>query len=224
MTLQFTKRLVNKTDWNGFATYTGLVSKATSTDYDTAYLPYYVQYLNGTPGLTDANFRDLINNNEVPTSWDQKHTVAVVANKRIWKFFDTTIFMDAGSGFPFSGGLGSNDAQHQSFTEEGASFNQVPVVVNGNALQANAPIVGSTGWHYKFTLNSNFHIQENTTVFLNIDNIFTRNTATNLSTTTLSGETFYHAPSAAFPQGQVYYGASTVLTPRFLSFGVRTKF
>ena len=218
------KRLVKKTDTNGFISYTNLVAKGSSTRYDTGYEPYYVSYLNGTPGLTDASFRNLINSNLVPTSWDQKHTVAVVANKRIWKFFDTTAFLDAGSGFPFTGGQGSNDAQHQSFTQDGATFNNVPVVVSGNALQANNAIVGRTGWHYKFSLNSNFHVKEDTTVFLNIDNVFTRKTATVLSTSTISGDTFYHAPSAAFPQGQVYYGANTILTPRFVSFGVRTKF
>jgi hypothetical protein len=218
------KRLVKKSDWNGFASYTNLTARGTSTDYDTGYLPYYVNYLLGTPGLTDANFRQLINSNEVSTSWDQKHTVAIVANKRVWKFFDTTVFMDAGSGFPLSGGVGSNDAQHQSYTTGTASFNEVPVVVNGNALQSNNVTVGRTGWHYKFTLNSNFHIKEDTTLFLNIDNVFTRKTATVLATTTLQGQQYYHAPSAAFPQGQIYYGAQTVLTPRFLSFGVRTKF
>lgn len=218
------KRLVKKTDLNGFMSYTNLTAKGTATDYDTGYLPYYVQYLQGTPGLTDANFRQLINSNEVSTSWDQKHTVAVVANKRIFKFFDTTAFLDAGSGFPFTGGLGSNDSQHQSFAQEGAAFNQVPVVVNGNTLQPNSPIIGRTGWHYKFTLNSNFHVAEQTTLFVNVDNIFTRKTATVLATTTLSGLPYYRAPTAAFPQGQIYYGSQTVLTPRFLSFGVRTKF
>ena len=217
-----TKRLIRKTDWNGFASYTNITARA-QTEYNNGYIPYYVTNLSGFPGLTDADYRGLVQN-EVATQYDQKHTVGVVVNKRVFKFFDTSVILDAGSGYPYAGGVGGSDAQHSSFSQGDASFNQVPIVVNGNTLQPNNPIAGRTGWHYKFSWNSNFRVNEDSSFFLNIDNVFTRKTAIVKATSTLSGATFYNGPSAAFPQGQIYYGAQSVTTPRFISFGVRTKF
>jgi hypothetical protein len=232
--LTLAKRLVHDTDmeWSGFVTYTHLVSKATAGNYNTNYEPFYAQYLSGTPGVTDAALRTLISQNEVQTSWDQTHTVQVVANKRYLKFLMATILLDAGSGYPYSGataneftgGFATNDAQHSSFALGGATFHQVPVVTSGNTLQATSPIIGQTGWHYKFTLNNDLFVAKTTSLFLNIDNVFNRKTVLAQSPTTAAGQPFYSAPSAAYPQGLIYYGNSINLTPRFVSFGIRTRF
>lgn len=225
------KRPVNKTDWNGFASYTNQSAKATNSNFDTGYIPYFYNAASGDPSLTDADYRRL-DAQEYPLSYDQKHTVAVVANKRVWKWFDTTVVLDAGSGFPFAGGsqsdgsfFGGGDPQHSEKALGGADFTQVPtVLLDGKTIQPINPIVGRTGWHYKFSLNSNFHLTETTNAFLNIDNVFTRNTPTTYATVTQAGQIYYTQPSAAYPQGRVYYGPSTILSPRFVSFGIRMKF
>jgi len=221
----FTKRLVKKTDWNGFFTYTNLSSTAT-TEYFNGYIPYWVTNLFGFPGLTDADLRNLVKTKEVPTGWDQHHTVALVLNKRVNKIFEPSLFIDAGSGFPFAGGVGSGDAQHG--TDPNGYFTYVPIVVNQgtNGLQPTNAVAGFTGWHFKTSLNMNFHIdpQDKTYLFLNIDNLFNKKTAVVRATTTLSGEEFYDQPTAENPQGSIYYGNNTPINPRFVAFGVRTKF
>ncbi len=86
------------------------------------------------------------------------------------------------------------------------------------------PIAGHTGWHYKISINSDFNITPDFSLFLNVDNIFDKLTALSESTSTYSGLPFYNGPSAAFPQGTEGFKAQSVITPTFLTFGFRQRF
>ena len=213
---------------NGFVSYTNQVVRATSSDFDTGYAPYYYNAFAGS-GLasgSDALIR-AGNGQEYATSYDQRHTIGVDVTKRFNKLFESSIILDAGSGFPFSGGTAAlvggqgADAQH---TIQG-NFNEVPVTLfDRTALQPLNPTAGRSGWHYKISLNSNFYLTPTTSLFFDVDNVFDKQTVLNYATTTQSGTPYYEGPSAAFPQGRIYYGASTIITPIFATFGFRTKF
>ncbi len=183
------------------------------------------------PFLSDEEYRQL-NRREFAPDYDQRHTVAVVANKRLHRNFETTLILDAGSGFPFAGGapnepgsFGSAGAQYGSVLLGDADFGQVPVILpNGRTLQPQNPVVGRSGWHYKISINNNFYLNDNSWLFLNVDNVFNRKFVTNFGTQSNAGTIYYNEPSPEFPQGSIYYGPTTVVTPIFLSFGIRTRF
>ncbi len=214
---------------NGFVSYTNQVVRATSSDFDTGYAPYYyLAFVNS--GISDAALR-FGNNQEFATSYDQRHTIGVDLTKRFNKLFETSLILDAGSGFPFSGGTGAlvggqgADAQHTIQGAGAATFQEVPVTLfDKTSLQPLNPTAGRSGWHYKISLNSNFYLTPTTSLFFDVDNVFDKKTVLNYATTTQSGTPYYEGPSAAFPQGRVYYGASTIITPIFATFGFRTKF
>jgi outer membrane receptor protein involved in Fe transport len=222
------KRKVNDSDWNGFFSYTNQVSRASSSIFDTGYLPYFYNAFSGDPNISDADFRQF-NRDRYPTTYDQRHTVAIVANKKLNKWFETSAVLDAGSGFPFINGLASvgegADAQHSEQGVGNSDFTEVPVtLLDKQTLQPLNPVAGRSGWHYKLSINSNFILSKATSLFLNVDNVLDSKTVLNYSTATQQGTPYYEAPSAAYPQGRVYYGKSTIITPIFVSFGVRTKF
>jgi hypothetical protein len=223
------KRRRGASDLNGFLSYTNQVARATSSLNDTGYNPYFSTFVSD-PNLTDADYRRL-NKREFATSYDQRHTIALVANKRLSKKFEATVVLDAGSGFPFTGGAPSEagligaDAQHGAKLVGGASFTEVPVVLLDNrTLQPLSPVVGRSGWHYKFSINTNFYVNPNTWFFLNADNVLNRRSVINYATTTNSGAIYYTDPTAEYPQGRIHYGPATVISPLFLSFGIRTQF
>ena len=214
---------------NGFVSYTNQVVRATSSDFDTGYIPYFYNAFANT-GLTDAQVR-AGDQQEFATSYDQRHTIGVDVTKRFNKLFESSIILDAGSGFPFSGGTGAlvgglgADSQHTVEGVGAANFQEVPVTLfDRTALQPLNPTAGRSGWHYKISINSNFYLTPTTSLFFDVDNVFDKQTVLNYATTTQSGTPYYEGPSAAFPQGRVYYGASTIITPIFATFGFRTKF
>lgn len=191
---------------------------------------------NNLPASQD--FRRL-NQLEFPTSYDQRHTIAAVLNKSFFKYVDSTFVLDAGSGFPFftgaaatDGGFGPADSFHgelgTSLGSTGkADFTEVPLVNGfggGQHANPNGVIAGHSGWHYKFNLNTTFHLTSMTSVFLNVDNIFDKKTILNYAPSTLSGQPYFVAPTAAFPQGRIIYGAQAIITPIFLTFGFQQKF
>ena len=210
---------------NGFVSYTNQVVRATSSDFDTGYAPYFYNAFAGS-GISDAAIR-FGDNQEFATSYDQRHTIGADVTKRFNKLFETSIILDAGSGFPFSGGTGAlvggqgADSQHTIV----GNYGEVPVTLfDKTALQPLNPTAGRSGWHYKISLNSNFYLTPTTSLFFDVDNVFDKQTVLNYATTTQSGTPYYEGPSAAFPQGRIYYGASTIITPIFATFGFRTKF
>lgn len=218
------KRQRQQSDWNGFVSYSNQVARA-NTNSDVGYIPFFGNAFLGDPTISDEEFRRR-NKEEYATGYDQRHTVAVVANKRISKTFETSLILDAGSGFPFVNdsslfsGVGS-DPQHTT----AGNFTEVPVTLfDQQTLQPVNPVVGRSGWHYKISVNSNFYLNESSNLFLNIDNIFNRKTVVNYSTATQAGVPYYLDPTPEYPQGRVYYGPSTQLNPLFVSFGVRTRF
>ena len=233
---KLSKQMVRPSDWNGFLSYTNQIARATSdfsaTTPIVGYLPLAAGFTLGNPLLSDADYRSLTGL-EVPLNYDQRHTVAIVANKRFTKLLESTFVLDAGSGFPFAGGgaadslfLGGADAQHAEKIVGNADYSEVPVTLtsDGKAIQPYTPVVGRTGWHYKISINSNFYLTPDTNLFLNVDNIFDRLTATNLGTADLNAKEFYTPASAQYPQGRNYFGTQTTLTPVFVSVGFRHKF
>ena len=211
---------------NGFVSYTNQVVRATSSDFDTGYIPYFYNAFAGDGFTTDAQIRSG-NQGEFATSYDQRHTLGVDVTKRFNKLLETSVILDAGSGFPFSGGLAGlpggegADAQH---TISG-NFNEVPVTLfNKSTLQPLNPVPGRSGWHYKISLNTNFYLTPTTSLFFDVDNVFDKKTVLNYATTTQAGAPYYDGPTAEFPQGRIYYGPSTIITPIFATFGFRTKF
>lgn len=243
---QMIKRPDRPSSWNGFVSYTNQVVRANASFVDTGYTPYFSAYLGGLSNFYDSRTgnpngvpvgNDLrrLNQIEFPTSYDQRHTVAVVAGKRISKLIETTFILDAGSGFPFfsggtsgDGSFGTVDAQHGELgTSLGgnADFGEVPFVTpGGNRLVPVSPVAGRTGWHYKIGINTSFTLTPTTSLFLNVDNVFDRKTPTTLAPATFSGVPYFEKPTAAFPQGKIIYGPSTILTPIFLTFGFRQRF
>ncbi len=226
----FSKQARNDYDLNGFVTYTNQVARATSSAFDTGYAPYFANFVTD-PTLTNAQYRAL-NSQQFSPSYDQRHTVAVVVSKKFNHFFGTSVVLDAGSGFPYNRGvasdgtLGTADGQHgEKLVGTNADLTEVPVYLNGQTLSPLTPVVGHSSWHYKFSLNSDFFVSKDTNLFLNVDNIFDRLTATVISTTDANGQIYYNAPTAAQPQGSIHYGpGSGSITPIFLSFGFRHKF
>ena len=234
--MKFSKALRRPSDWNGFISYTNQIARATSDPSASTpisgYLPLFTAYDTGNPLLSDDDYRRL-NGTEVPVGYDQRHTVAIVADKRFSKLFESAFVLDAGSGFPFAGGgafdslfQGGVDAQHAEKIVGGADYSSVPVVLTqgGSAIQPYNPVVGRTGWHYKISINTNFYLTPDTNLFVNVDNIFDRLTATNLGTADLNNRAFYSPATAQYPQGQNYFGTQATLTPIFVSFGFRHKF
>jgi len=233
--LELTKRLRKPSDLNGFVSYTYQEATATSSNFDTGYTPYFGTYVSD-PSISDADYARL-NQQEFAQSYDQRHTVAITANKRISKLIEVTGVLDAGSGYPFAGGataaatsgnlglfLGA-DAQHTEQAVGGADFAEVPVtLVDRGQLQSVNPVVGRSGWHYKISLNTTFHVTPKFSLFLNVDNLFSQKTVTNYATTTQAGQPYYEQPSPEYPQGRVYYGPSTTITPIFTSFGFKYAF
>ena len=226
----FQKEARNEYDINGFVTYTNQVARATSSAFDTGYAPYFSTFVSD-PTLTNAQFRSF-NQQEFSPSYDQRHTVAVVVSKKFSHLFGTSIVLDAGSGFPYNRGTASDglnggvDGQHgEKLVGTNGDFTEVPVFLNGQTLSPLSPVVGHSSWHYKFSLNSDFFVSKDTSLFVNVDNIFDRLTATIISTTDANGNIYYNAPTAAQPQGSIHYGAGAgSITPIFLSFGFRHKF
>ena len=150
--------------------------------------------------------------------------------KRYTKLLESSLILDAGSGFPFSNGLGNvgatTDAQHTTFTSGTTGiFQEVPITLfNQHTLQPLNPTVGQSGWHYKISLNTNFYLTPTTNLFFDVDNVFDKQTVLAYSTVDQAGAPYYSAPTAAYPQGRIYYGPSTIITPIFATFGFRTKF
>ncbi len=232
----FRKLQRKPSDWNGYVNYTNQVVRTNSSLYDTAYIPYGVTFLAQSGAFSEGQLQGLARQ-EFSPSWDQRHTVAVVATKRIAKLLESTFILDAGSGLPFFSGatssnggyfgsVGSGFAEiNSSTTGNGASFNNVPVIINsGGQLAALNPIAGHTGWHYKISINSDFNITPDFSLFLNVDNIFDKLTPLSLATSTFSGVPYYNGPTAAFPQGTESYRAQRVFTRRSLPFGFRQGF
>jgi len=230
--LEFTFRKVQRrpSDWNGFVNYTNQVVRTNASLYDTAYIPYFVNY-EGT-NFDNATLHSLAHREFAP-SWDQRHTVAVVANKRFSKIFESSFILDAGSGLPFfpsatsSGGIGAvgnGFADIGATTTGAAEFTQVPISIGGGRLPSLNPVTGHTGWHYKIAINTNFYLTPSLSFFLNVDNVFDKKTALSLATGTFSGQPYYEGPSAAYPQGQEVFRYQSKLTPTFLTFGFRQRF
>jgi hypothetical protein len=224
-------------DWNGFASYTNEVSKAT-TNFDNFYEPFFYTTDPSDPNLTQAQYNAL-NRTEFPVNYSQRHTVAAVVDKRVTNLVEFAAFLDAGSGYPFGGAAPNNgafesvlDGRHGGIStanqfqlSNGAEFGEVPVVLlDGSTLNPTNPIIGTTGWHYKITLNTTFHVSSSTSLFLNVDNVFDHLTPVTLAPTQQTGVIYYHPPTAQQPQGYIYYGPSAILTPIFVSVGFRTKF
>ena len=214
---------------NGFVSYTNQVVRATSSDFDTGYASYFYNAFAGSE-ISDAAIR-LGNGQEYATSYDQRHTIGVDVTKRFNKTLESSIILDAGSGFPFSGGSAGlvggqgSDSQHTVQAIGAASYQEVPVTLfDRTALQPLNPTAGRSGWHYKISLNTNFYLTPTTSLFFDVDNVFNKQTVLNYATSTQAGTPYYESPSAAFPQGRIYYGASTIITPVFATFGFRTKF
>lgn len=227
----FSKKARNDYDINGYVSYTNQVARATSSAFDTGYIPYFGYFVTN-PTLTNADFLNF-NKQQFPVSYDQRHTVAAVVSKRFNKLFGTSIVLDAGSGFPFNAGVASDgvignvDANHgEKLVGTNADFTEVPVLLNnGNTLSPLNPVVGRSGWHYKISLNSDIFLTPDTNLFVNVDNVFDRLTATVISTTDANGQIYYSAPTAQQPQGHISYGRGAgSITPIFLSFGFRHKF
>jgi len=226
----FSKRAKNDYDLNGFLSYTNSVTRATSSAFDTGYQPYFDKFVSD-PTLTTAQYSQL-DRQEFSPSYDQRHTVAAVISKKFNHFFGTSVVLDAGSGFPFNRGIGSDgaigqtaDGQHGEKAVNNADLTEVPVLLNNGTLSPLTPVVGNSGWHYKISLNSDFFLSRDTNLFLNVDNVFDKQTATVISTTNAGGQIYYSNPTAAQPQGHIYYGRGAgSLTPIFLSFGFRHKF
>ena len=230
--IEFGLRKVQRkpSDWNGYINYTNQVVRTNSSLYDTAYVPYFVA-LQGN-NFDNATLHALAHREFAP-SWDQRHTIGVVANKRFSKLFESSFILDAGSGLPFfpsatsNGNIGSagNDFADIGATTTGtAEFTQVPITVGGGRLPSLNPVTGHTGWHYKISINSSFYITPDFSLFLNVDNIFNKKTALSLATGTFSGEPYYVGPSAEFPQGQEVFRYQSKLTPTYLTFGFRQRF
>ncbi len=184
-------------------TYTNQVVRATSSDFDTGYISYFYNAFAGDGFTTDAQIR-AGNGQEYATSYDQRHTIGVDVTKRFNKLFETSVILDAGSGFPFSGGLAGlpggegADAQH---TIQG-NFNEVPVTLfDKSTLQPLNPVPGRSGWHYKISLNSNFYLTPTTNLFFDVDNVFDKQTVLNYATTTQAGAPYYAGPTAEYPAG-----------------------
>jgi len=222
-------------DWNGFVSYTNQVVRTNSSLYDTAYAPYFVNYSGSGTGFTEGQLQGLARKQFAP-SWDQRHTVAVVATKRVNKLLESTFILDAGSGLPFFpaatntnggtyGAVGTGFAEI-SGTNSGsaASFTNVPISIGGGNLPSINPVTGYTGWHYKISINSDFNLTQDFSLFLNVDNVFDKKTALSLATGTFSGEPYYTAPTAAYPQGQEVFRYQSKITPVFITFGFRQKF
>ena len=233
---KFSKQQRKQSEWNGFVAYTNQIARATSdftaTPPIVGYLPLAPGFTLGNPLLSDADYRGLASL-EVPLNYDQRHTVAIVANKRFSKVFESSFVLDAGSGFPFAGGGATDnlfssgaDAQHAEKIVGSADYSEVPVTLtsSGSAIQPYTPVVGRTGWHYKISINSNIYLTPDTNLFVNVDNIFDRVTATNLGTSDLNGKAFYTPADAQYPQGRNYFGTQTTITPIFLTIGFRHKF
>lgn len=232
----FRKLQRRPSDWSGYVNYTNQVVRTNSSLYDTAYTPYGISYLANSGAFNEGQLQGLARQQFSP-SWDQRHTVAVVATKRILKQLESTFILDAGSGLPFfsnasstNGGTfgtaGGGFAEISNTTGSTLSnFTNVPVILNnGGTLPALNPIAGHTGWHYKISINSDFNITPDFSLFLNVDNIFDKLTPLSLSTATYSGQPFYNAPTAAFPQGTESFKPQSVITPTFLTFGFRQRF
>jgi len=223
------KRMNRPTDWNGFVSYTNMSVKATSGFSDTFYAPYFYEAFHGVPTITQAQL-DAGNNTEFPTSYDQHHTIAMVANKRVNKWLEISGLMDAGSGYPFQNTLGTftaaADAQHAVFSTGPTNFfAEVPITMqNQTTLQPLNATPGMSGWHYKFSLNTNLYLTQNTNLFVGVDNIFNDHSVLVYGTNPFNGPSFYVPPSPQYPQGRVYYGPRAVQNPMFVSFGVRTRF
>ena len=229
---EFSFRKVQRrpSDWNGYVNYTNQVVRTNSSLYDTAYVPYFSAF--ESSNFDNATLKSL-NHREFAPSWDQRHTVAVVANKSFTKLLSTSFILDAGSGLPFFpsatnsgniGAIGNAFADIGSVTTGGADFTQVPISLGGARLAPLNPVVGYTGWHYKISINNDFNLTPTFSLFLNVDNVFDKKTALSLATGTFSGEPYYVAPTAQYPQGQEVFRYQSKLTPVYLTFGFRQKF
>lgn len=250
--LTLRKTQVHPSDWSGYINYTNQVVRSNSDFVDTGYRPYFYNSLQRQAGFYDSrsgnpnhlassqDFRRL-NNIEFPTGYDQRHTVAVVIHKSFFKFLDSTFILDAGSGYPYftgapvsDGAFGGADSQHGELSRTLAGsgtnldFTEVPFTagIGGGGSHANplGVIAGRSSWHYNVSINTTFHLTSTTGLFLNVDNVFDKKTVTNYGSSTFSGQPYFSAPTAAFPQGKVVYGPQTVLTPIFLTVGFQQKF
>ncbi len=230
--LSFRKVQRKPSDWSGYINYTNQVVRTNSSLFDTAYTPYAALFL-GTSGAFTADQIGSLAHREFAPSWDQRHTVGVVATKRFTKLLETSFILDAGSGLPFYGGstssgsfgsVGTGFADIGGTTTPGQDFTQVPLSLGGGRLPPLNPVVGYTGWHYKITLNNSFYLTPSFSLFLNVDNVFDKKTALSLATGSFSGEPYYVAPSAAYPQGQQVYRYQAKLTPVYITFGFRQRF
>lgn len=208
----------NVTDWHGWLSYTNQVDRANVSD-DTGFDPSYLYV--GATGTSLAPLRG-----EYPTDYDQRHTIGAVATKRIARWVETSVVYDGGSGFPFiNGGYAGIDAQHSSEYLSATPLNEVPIVLPNGSLQPASPFVGSSGWHHKVSLNTNFPLTGSTSLFLNIDNVFDHQTVTNYGNyNPLTYATYYLPPTPSFPEGKIIYESVTQLPPIFVSFGIREKF
>ena len=226
----FRKLQRRPSDWSGYLNYTNQVVRTNASLYDTAYTPYFALY--EAQNFDNATVQGLVRKEFAP-SWDQRHTVALVAHKNINKLFGATFILDAGSGLPFYAGSTSNGnfgaisngfANIGAQTTGGAEFTQVPISLGGGKLPPLNPLVGYTGWHYKISINTDFNLTDTFSLFLNVDNVFDKKTALSLATGSFSGEPYYTAPTAQYPQGQEVFRYQSKLTPVYLTFGFRQRF
>ena len=226
----FRKLQRRPSDWSGYLNYTNQVVRTNASLYDTAYTPYFALY--EAQNFDNATVQGLVRKEFAP-SWDQRHTVALVAHKNINKLFGATFILDAGSGLPFYAGSTSNGnfgaisngfANIGAQTTGGAEFTQVPISLGDGKLPPLNPLVGYTGWHYKISINTDFNLTDTFSLFLNVDNVFDKKTALSLATGSFSGEPYYTAPTAQYPQGQEVFRYQSKLTPVYLTFGFRQRF
>ena len=140
---QFRKIQRHPSDWSGYVSYTNQVVRTNSSYYDTAYIPYAVLELASSGAFTEGQLQGLARQQFAP-SWDQRHTVGVVATKRLNKLFETTFILDAGSGLPFFPGATSSGGGN--FGAVGAGFAEITGLTTGGAGDfTNVPISDRRG-------------------------------------------------------------------------------
>jgi hypothetical protein len=211
------QRRPSRSGLSGWLSYTYLNAKSTSEYYGPA--KGWAWYATDPSVTTEAELQAL-EKRMFPVSWAQKHTVALVANKKFGRRFEATFIVDSGSGFPFGQSgmdLGGDDPQHAP--------GGIPILFNGQ-LQPNRPVVGWTGWHSKVSINTAFHLSPTTSFFVNVDNLFNLKKPTAkvwYDPFTLSpiGE---HEPTPEYPNGYMEYRPYSVVTPLFISAGIQRRF
>jgi len=211
------QRRPSRSGFSGWLAYTYLDATGTSEYYGPS--KGWAWYATDPSVTTEQELQDL-ERRRFPVSWAQEHTMALVVNKKFGRRFETTMIVDAGSGFPFGQSgmdLGGTDPQHAP--------GGVPILLNGQ-LQPNRPIVGRTGWHSKLSLNTSFHLSPTTSFFVNVDNLLNLKKATSM----VWYDPFTLSPigqrdaTPEYPNGYMEYRPYSVVNPLFISAGVQRRF